>query len=897
MFRPRFSRAAHAPAPDDATDRVGDSHPAADGGIRRRGESYSPNPEDRRAAWAIGLFACVLVACEVAALYVPSTWIQRDGRFYVNISTTLLERGSLEQPFARSWYSGTLSWNRELDVGWSNIALGARGEFYPKHTWILPLLSLPLFAALGLTGTLVWSALVYGAAGIGAYRFARAFASPAPSALAALALLWLTGARETMYDHQVDPLILAMGLVAMACAVETRGFAAGLLLGAVVLMRPTALMLLPPVGAVLLASPRLRGRGRLAWGALARALGGGAAVLAVGALVNTAMFGRPWLTGYNRILAVVHGVPQIVDNAGSFAHPLGAGLRRAWSGGYGLRQRAAVFALAAPGLLVLCARRPVYAFSALGLAAASALAFAKYVFEGDRFHWLALGFLVPALAVTLDQAGGFGARCKQIVNAFFVALQRLFTRGHESRSALFLRAIGGAFTAPRIGMMKSTPAAVFAVAFGWIVMTRMGAHGELALGGAVLARSVGAALLAAATCAALAKVAEPAVAAVTALVPLALPGMREVFLTRPGDARLADGTGLWAALWAALAVALVVHAPPLTLRPAQRRAGLMWAGALICAAITVALVVTADVARPAAPPWPARAAQLAESLLAPPSPLRALGPLLVLAVPGLAVALQRDARSGLATLTLALVVTAWALTQPAQALAASRTAAPGLASAPLVALALALPLSAMVSAVARGLAALRPSHGRALLALVLVGLGVAGALRRHAESREALRFATPRGVRLAEVRAGEVPCDFLAWEHLSWECSHLDSGTYALSGLATSDPPRVAGAEIRLFLLAPTSLRQARSATWRGVRGASSLVVDWAVPDGQRGGVTVEVAIDGARVDTFDVPEAPSGGVARRTIATPGAAGRAVDVTVTVRGAGLVGIDGGFAGR
>jgi hypothetical protein len=897
MFRPRFSRASHAPAPDDATVGVKDGRRAGDGGIRPRGESYSPTLDDRRAAWAIGLFACVIVACEVAALYVPSTWIQRDGRFYVNISTTLLERGSLEQPFARSWYSGTLGWNRELDVGWSNIALGARGEFYPKHTWILPLLALPLFAALGLLGTLVWSALVYGAAGMGAYRFARAFASPAPSALAALALLWLTGARETMYDHQVDPLILAMGLFAMACAVETRGFAAGLLLGTVVLMRPTALMLLPPVGAVLLASPRLRGRAPLAWRALARALAGGAAMLALGAVVNTAMFGRPWLTGYNRILAVVHGVPQIVDNAGSFAHPLGAGLRRTWSGGYGLRQRAAVFALALPGLLVLCARRPVYAFSAIGLSAASALVFAKYVFEGDRFHWLALGFLVPALAVTLDVASGFGARCMGFTQAITSALQRLVTRGHDARFAQFGQAIGRAFIGPRHGMIRSAPATVFAVALGWMVLTRMGAHGDFTLDGAVWTRCVGAALLAALVCAALTKVAEPTIAAVTALVPLALPGMREVFVTRPGDAQLADGAGLAAALCAALAIALVAHAPPRALRHARRRAALMFAGAAICAAVAVALVVFADVPQPAAPAWNVRAAQLAQSLMTPPSPMRALAPLLVLALPGLAVALQRDGRSGVAMLALAWLVTGFALTQPAQALAASRTAAPGLASAPLVALALTLPLSVMVSFVARGLASLRASHVRALLALILVGLCVAGALRRHHESQAPLRFATPRGVRLAEVRAGEVPCDFLAWEHLSWECSHLDSGTYALSGLATSEPPRVAGAPIPLFLLAPTSLRQPRSATWRGVRGSATLRLDWAVPDGERGGVSVEIAIDGARVDSFEVPATPSGGVAHRTIATPAAAGRTVDVTITVRGAGLVGIDGGFAGE
>ncbi len=822
----------------------------------------------------------------------PSTWIQRDGRFYVNIATTLLERGSLEQPFARSWYSGTLGWNRELDVGWSNIALGAHGEFYPKHTWILPLLGLPLVAAFGLFGTLVFNALVYGAAGLFAQRFARAFAGPAPSALAALALLWLTGARETMYDHQVDPLILAMGLGAMACAVETRGFAAGLLLGTVVLMRPTALMLLPPVGALLVASPRLRGEKTLAWRALGGALVGGTAMLAVGALANTVMFGRPWLTGYNRILAVVHGVPQIVDNAGSFAQPLAAGLRRTWSGGYGLRQRAAVFALAWPGLLVLCARRPVYALSALGLSAASALVFAKYVFEGDRFHWLALGFLVPALAVSLETMGGFGARVAAWSHALESGVARLVTRGHEPRFALFLRAIGRACPDSRMALSITPSASVFALALGWLLLTRAGAHGELVLDGDVLVRFVLAAGVASATCAALVTLTQPALAAAGGLVPLALPGMRDALVPLRGDPHGAGGAGLAAALCAALAVALVAHAP----RDRVRRARMAWmfGAAGVTAIAAFVIVLLRDTPRATPPALTVRAAELAAQLVVTPGPMRALTPLLVLALPGLALALHRDRRTGLAMLALCTLVGAGALTRPVQALAASALAAPSLAASPLVALALALPATTTISLLAHGIAALRPRDLLALGLALVVALGIAGVLRRHREESAPLRFATPRGVRLAEVRAGEVACDFLAWEHLSWECSHLDVGTYALSGLATSQPPRVGGRDTPLFLLASTSPRQPRSASWKRVQGARALTLDWAVPDGERGGISVEVVIDGVRVDGFDVPAAPAGVLARRTVATPRAVGRAVDVTITVRGAGLVGLDGGF---
>jgi hypothetical protein len=308
----------------------------------------------------------------------------------------------------------------------------------------------------------------------------------------------------------------------------------------------------------------------------------------------------------------------------------------------------------------------------------------------------------------------------------------------------------------------------------------------------------------------------------------------------------------------------------------------------------IAFVMLRDTPRTHPPAVVVRIAELAAMLVETPGPMRALGPLLVLALPGLALALHRDRRTGLAMFVLVALVTLAALSRPTQALTASALAAPSLAASPLVALALVMPAATAISLLARGIAALRPRRLLALGLAFVIALGVAGAWRRHREERAPLRFATPRGVRLADVRAGEVPCDFLAWEHLSWECSHLDVGTYALSGLATSQPPRVGGREISLFLLAPTSLRQPRSATWKRVQGARALTLDWAVPDGERGGVAVDVAIDGVRVDGFDVPAAPGGMLARRRIATPRAAGRAVDVTITVRGAGLVGLDGGF---
>ncbi|MCZ7677574.1 MAG: hypothetical protein M5U28_01870 [Sandaracinaceae bacterium] len=127
-------------------------------------------------AIAVGLAALILTVGEVAARYVPHTWIQRDGRFYVNVNTTLVEGASVDQgEFCASWYEGNLGWNRNLDEGWSNVSLGRDGEHLPKHPILLPLLSTPLFWAFGLHGTLVFNVLLFRARRRGGLR-ARAAA-------------------------------------------------------------------------------------------------------------------------------------------------------------------------------------------------------------------------------------------------------------------------------------------------------------------------------------------------------------------------------------------------------------------------------------------------------------------------------------------------------------------------------------------------------------------------------------------------------------------------------------------------------------------------------------------------------------------------------------------------
>jgi len=178
---------------------------------------------------AVGLVLLVVLACDAARELRPNTWIFRDGRFYVNVNENLLGELSLEDPFAHSWYDGELGWNRDLPASFSNIALGARGEYYHFRPYLLPVLATPFYFAFGLPGTLLFNVLCMALIGAGAFRFVRAYAPADVSALAAAGFLLATGMQMTIYNYSVDVLLLALFVGALASIVAGRGALAGVL--------------------------------------------------------------------------------------------------------------------------------------------------------------------------------------------------------------------------------------------------------------------------------------------------------------------------------------------------------------------------------------------------------------------------------------------------------------------------------------------------------------------------------------------------------------------------------------------------------------------------------------------------------------------------------------------
>jgi hypothetical protein len=181
----------------------------------------------------------------------------------------------------------------------------------------------------------------------------------------------------------------------------------------------------------------------------------------------------------------------------------------------------------------------------------------------------------------------------------------------------------------------------------------------------------------------------------------------------------------------------------------------------------------------------------------------------------------------------------------------------------------------------------------ATIAIALTLLFVIGAARRVAEAGDPFRLASLRGLRQARVFLGDVPCDFLGWEHMSWECSHMDPSTFGKAGLAVSEDIAIAGQVRRMFLIPGTASRP-RRVEWHGLRATESFVLHWAVPDRHRGGARLTVAIEGEKVAEIAIPREPTERIETERIDTRRFAGRQVTLSLEVTGHGLVTVDGGF---
>lgn len=903
---------------------------------------------DRRIALTLGLVVLVAVVADVATAFEPNTWIYRDGRFYVNVNENILDEQSLQDPFAHSWYNGELGWNRDLPASFSNIALGRNGEYWHFRPYLLPVLSTPLYWAFGLVGVLIFNILGYGIIAGATYRFARAYAGEAASVLGAVGLVLASGVAVQTYNYSPDILLLALFTLGCAAMVTGRGLWTGVLLAAAITIKPPTVIYAVPLAMIFWE--------RRDWQGLKRAILGGAVVLGIAGAINTYMFGRPWWFGYNRALIVVDGEQRVFDDAEAFQTPLLDGLRGLWSGQYGVRDLYGVFLLAIPGLARLAPRHPRYVIGTLVAAGAVYVLFSKFAYQYDRFLFPAFAMLVPALAAGAELLGsalaavgrrlrGSGstapalATAAVVVTAVVVALssgadlgQRMGDSGWvvgataigdgvldlQSVPGIDQRTLGEESIVTRTRFSTWVPRAS---PLALLVAAPFTATGDR--WGLLVLHVLAAGLLAWASV----RVLERAVS-----TPLAVGTVAALSLLPPlGTGVLSGGPDLLAAAvgvlslhlalserWTAAAIlsvcaAWMADAPWLG---GVAVLGLAWgrdrdtlkrvafAGGTVLALWGLAHLVLYG--RPFASPddfvvvggdgayrvAPLSFLALWESAILDAGPARALVPLAFLAPLGVLACMANRA------IALVLGVLMVSVLLPGVA------HAPGGGWSVLALIGLGLPLAPFASRAAESLLGLLSTlRGPRRIALavvtVLAVLAVVGGVRRGVRAAEPFRMASWLGVRHAEVTLDHIPCDFLAWENMSWECASFDGGVMGRAGLALPRRPTVDGAAVEMWLV-PTGRRgaRARHLRWRGVAATDTLALRYAAADGFAGGATVTVRVDGEEIDRFPVP-ADLGEVRERSIDTSSFAGEAVDLEIVVssnapgRQSGIV-LDGWF---
>ncbi len=828
----------------------------------------NPRTSGSQTATTFLVLTLLLTLLEVFARYVPNTWINRDGRFYTNTNVTLTESLSLEQDeFCASWYDGEQGWNRHLDAGWSNVAVGRNDRRLPKHPALMPIVSTPFFWAFGMHGTLLFNILAFALGATAVFLFTRRYASSSAAAIAALTFVFATSIRDYAYDYHVDVLLLCFFASGVAALHARRGWFAGFLIGGAVVLKPTTLMWLPSL--VLIASTKER------WPALWRSLLSGTLVLCLLAISNWWLFGKPWWAGYNRVLVVVAGQPQVLDVGSAFNIPFDQGFEVLWKGPLGVRSRLTVMLLALPGLLWMTRKHWRYVLAtvlAVGLAVA---VFARYQWYHDRFLWPAFALLTPGLAVGLDVLGrnlraavrrrpvlrpGIAAAlgAMVLVGAWFAVGGDLEARLPQSPSSLGATAVSqGTFDlreafgedamTPLMGgqssMVSLTQRGTWVARVSPIVSVLSAPFAWAGRPGFVLLHMLLAGLLAFG-CARLAERVSPGPISLAApLALLLLPGVRE---------RIAlGGPELFTATFVVGALALAAYGHWLS-------AGVVGALAAWTALAPIPIALAVLALAPRGKQLTDAAAGIAVVALSAMgvatwlwgSPLATAHDAVLIAggVQGVAIAGPPLSQTwdlltegaGLAWLGLFAIGALGARRSKLVAFGAICVLAvlwPSVrATSPLPLFVLALLSLGWPEFVRRGGAWVERwtelSVGRRvrIVSALFFGLFVVGAVTRVEAAGSPVAFASYRGLREAKVFLGEAPCDFLNWQHMNWECTTRDHGTENMVGLQVTDGVLVGGEE-RTLMRIPNTGRQNRRVRWDGLRASERFRIRWAVPD------------------------------------------------------------------
>ncbi len=330
----------------------------------------------------------------------PNSFLFRDGSFYAQTNRSIASGLTLRQEAYQpaSWYDGSLSWYHNVDDAWSNISVGRDGAWYPKHSYVMPILSTPFYLVSGPAGLLLFNLIALALALYSGYMLAARWVGPVAGAVATLAVLATPLVPYLAYSYSHDVLCATLTAGGLALLAYGRPATAGAALGLALVAKITNVLVIAPM--VLAIAPW----DRRTW---VRGLLGATVPMALYAAANAWMYGAPWRTSYHAILTVRDGAQQVVSYSNAFDLPLAEGLRRFMqrSGEGELWQMSAVPLVGYAGIALLVFRQPRLAAGLAVALAAFLIGFGKYRYGGARFFmpWLVLA-PIP-MAALADGAG------------------------------------------------------------------------------------------------------------------------------------------------------------------------------------------------------------------------------------------------------------------------------------------------------------------------------------------------------------------------------------------------------------------------------------------------------------------------------------------------------------
>ncbi len=404
------------------------------------------NSKRQAGAVLVGLFLAVFL--QVWDRYEPNTFIRRDGSFYATISMGLVERFSLDQREIQpqSWYSGTHPGYANLDAFWSNVSLGQKGAWYPKHSFLISVAAAPFYASFGVFGFLLFNALCVVAMLWAGYLIAARYAPPAAAALAVLLTALSPMVVEHTYHLSADIFNAALVALGSLALIHTRPAWAGILLGLALWSRPVTAVLVFPVMFALI-------WGRFDRAKLMRLCIALSIPLALAAVTNTLMYGAPWVTSYDRVLTVRNRTQEIVSARELYTNTFEAGLRLMFE-----NREHGLIAHALPSLAALIGIIPLWRHArALAVALAVGMVgfvgtyvFYRYFHARFFFAWEIL--LCVPLAVLMSDCAALGLRVAERLHAPVIRIRSALKQTPRwTMVALTCCVIAGTWTMHAIG--------------------------------------------------------------------------------------------------------------------------------------------------------------------------------------------------------------------------------------------------------------------------------------------------------------------------------------------------------------------------------------------------------------------------------------------------------------